>query len=150
MSGCDRLVTQDLVLLLSGKTNVANLKKLVLSNTGSLTEGIDLSQALVDALSDKDIAEFDLSSTHVSSNDPILDGICDTLKTVNLSSASVDRKFHMLFNRTCRSLRNLDLSAISCPKNIPNNVSCVDMTLPIPPGFLVGYPFFFSIYLCSI
>ena len=85
LSGCDRLRTQELVTLLSSKTSVANLKKLILSNVGNILEGIDLSQNLIDILSYKDIAELDLSKSSLSANYPTLDGICDTLKTLNQS-----------------------------------------------------------------
>ena len=144
LSGCDRLRTKDLVILLSGKTNVANLQKLFLTNTGNIYEGINISKDLIDALSDKDITEVDLSSTIISANNPILDGICDTLKMVNLSNSILAIDSYFLLNRTCRSLRILDLNALNDPHRTRkhHNVSCINKSLPVPTWLFDGFQFF--------
>ena len=126
LSGCTRLGTKDLITLFSIKTNIANLKKLFLSKVGREHEGIELSQSLVDVLANKDIHEIDLSNTPIFTDNPNMDGICDSLKKMNLSSSEINRMSHFDLYRTCMSLRSLDLNAMTLPKAKPDNVSCIN------------------------
>ena len=115
LSGCERLITSELVILLSVKTSIANLKKLILSSFGRRLDGINFSQDLIDALADRDIKEIDLTNTTVSSNLSNMSDICDTLKVLNLSNSDIRLSNHLLKYSSCKSFRILDLNGASFP-----------------------------------
>ena len=115
LSGCARMYTRDLVILLSVKTNVANLKKLILSGFGSFYFGLDLSQDLIDIFADKDIAELDLTNTGLSSGVSDFSGICDTLKILNMSNSDLDFRSKMPLSILCNSLSIIDLTGALFP-----------------------------------
>ena len=135
LSGCSRLNNQDLVTLLSIKNNTADLKKLILQNTGRMHEGIEFSQTLVDTLASKNICEIDVSYTPVLFSNPNMGGICDTLKTLNLSNSDIDFRSHLDLYQPCKSLRNLDLNAVRIPHSkLYQSWSCMNYHYKVTNG----------------
>ena len=129
LTDCSRLETPALSKALSLATVVPKLKKIILSNVGSVFGGIHLSQDFIDVLARRNITELNLSSSYIYFEDIPFKGLCDTLHTLNMSKSHVLRSSVPIV--VCAALRVLDVSGIQVPKSkfLPTNVTTNDTWL---------------------
>ena len=117
-SGSTRFNTTGLVETLSLNSSFPKLSRLILSGTGKVFGGIDISQKLIDLLSYRNITELEISFTSVTAAATDISGICDTIKKLNFSHVFVKpSKSDIDYSKPCTSLITVDASGMDILKS---------------------------------
>ena len=117
LTDCSRLETPALTLALFTGTVASKLNKLILTNMGSVFDGIQLSQELIDALAQRNITELNLSSSYVEFKNVLFGRLCETLQILNVSNTRI-LSISSIPRGKCRALKVLDISRTQFPRTI--------------------------------
>ena len=119
LSRCLRLCTPALETALTNISSLPKLSRLILVNTGNIFCSLEITQAFVDLLGERNISMINLSNSSIKFVNSDMTPLCDTLKTLNISHSSLVKSsvFHSL--KECKSLRTLDVTGMKFPKTPP-------------------------------
>ena len=131
LSRCFRICTPALETALTNTKNLPKLSSLTLVNTGTIFCSLEITQALVDILGERNITMLNLSNSSIKMVNPDMTPMCDTLKTLSLSYSSYVRSSVFRPTNNCSSLRTVDLTGMKFAKTppLPPVLKIVDLHL---------------------